>query len=102
MTGLDNSSEGDDNDGEDAAAEERRKKRITELIESSGLFVARISDKDKQELLKTKQAAKRSARAVVGNDPEAVDSLSAEDVPRSTDPLIVAADDEDSSKRIVK
>ena len=55
--------EQDDEDGR----EERRKQQIVELIESSGEFVARKSDKDKQELQKIKQAAKLSARGV---DPE--------------------------------
>ena len=51
----------DDNKKEEeqdaVAVEERRKKRIQKLIDDSGLFVARISDKDKQELQKAKKAA---------------------------------------------
>ncbi|GJJ71001.1 tRNASer (uridine44-2'-O)-methyltransferase [Entomortierella parvispora] len=55
---LDGAPEVIEKEEEDASAvEKRRKKRIEKLIDDSGLFVARISDKNKQELLKAKKAA---------------------------------------------
>ncbi|KAG0042861.1 tRNA methyltransferase 44 [Gryganskiella cystojenkinii] len=56
----DQSSKGTDDYEE--LAETQRKKKIADYIAASGEFVARISDKDKQELQKSKQAAKLSAR----------------------------------------